>query len=1049
VLNRSLFAYFVVCVAPLAPALCAQTRESVDTHSLSVPAVGDCTLLIISPSLLEFTQISTKEKTTSWTSLQALPGDRALSGMAAGFRFTVTASGVPLKVSAIGMKRRVIYAPLARRDLRVATQFYLHLAQPLGDPAGQAETVELRVANTELGQPPVILTAAFDPLRTSPAIHVNQEGYVPALPKKAMIGYYLGDLREMEIPAASGFSLVDARTGKSVFRGALTERRDFGYQTTPLPYQKVLVADFTAFATPGEYRLQVPGLGASLPFLIDDGIAMDFVRTYALGLYHQRCGGENVLPFTRFVHDACHLAPAQIPSPQSSSQFDFTWATLGRTAGEATRDNPPQTAPLLTSEAGQLYPFVNHGAVDVSGGHHDAGDYSKYTINSAALIHTLIFAVDSIPGVAAMDNVGLPESGDGISDVLQEAKWEADYLAKLQDADGGFYFLVYPKTREYESNVLPDHGDAQVVWPKNTAVTAAAVAALAQCASSPQFKQHFPAAAAKYLKQAKLGWAFLARAIAQHGKAGAYQKITFYGDHYTHDDELAWAACEMFLATGDTEYRDKLFTWFPNPADYATFRWGWWRMSECWGNAIRSYAFAARSGRLPAGALNPRYLRICEGEIIAAGDDVLEWSAKNAYATPFPLATKAVRGAGWYFSLDQAADMAIAYQIEPKPAYLDALVGAMNYEGGCNPVNVTYLTGLGLKRQREVVDQYAQNDRRTLPRSGIPLGNLQAAFQHMPAYGFELREATYPDDNATTAPFPMYDRWSDAYNVTTEFIAVNQARGLLATAVLAQHTTAATREWKPARAEIIMPATPVPLHTPVTLRVEVPGGNLAGARIVWEARDQEPAFGATYTIAPRNNGTQWAEAEIAWPDGRRTFAAGSFTADSPLVAWFDDALPTDAVPASSGGDDWTWIAANPAPHSGTRAHQSALATGLHEHWFTGASATLAVAPGDTLFAWVFLDPRNPPAEIMVMWNDGTSWEHRAYWGANTITYGRNGSPGRFHAGALPIAGEWIQLSVPARAVGLAGAAVNGMGFAHVDGRATWDAAGRTAGSLRP
>ena len=46
--------------------------------------------------------------------------------------------------------------------------------------------------------------------------------------------------------------------------------------------------------------------------------------------------------------------------------------------------------------------------------------------------------------MAQLDNLGIPESGDGISDVLQEAKWEADFLAKMQDTDGGFYFLVYP-----------------------------------------------------------------------------------------------------------------------------------------------------------------------------------------------------------------------------------------------------------------------------------------------------------------------------------------------------------------------------------------------------------------------------------------------------------------------------------------------------------------------------------------------------------------------------------------------------------------------------
>src|SRR5205809_2926494 len=90
---------------------------------------------------------------------------------------------------------------------------------------------------------------------------------------------------------------------------------------------------------------------------------------------------------------------------------------------------------------------------------------------------------------------------------------KADFLAKMQDADGGFYFLVYPRDREYEYDVLPDQGDPQVVWPKTTAVTAAAVGALAQTASSPRFRQQYPATAALYLQKAQLGWNFLTNAI--------------------------------------------------------------------------------------------------------------------------------------------------------------------------------------------------------------------------------------------------------------------------------------------------------------------------------------------------------------------------------------------------------------------------------------------------------------------------------------------------------------------------------------------------------
>src|SRR5205814_10098088 len=143
--------------------------------------------------------------------------------------------------------------------------------------------------------------------------------------------------------------------------------------------------------------------------------------------------------------------------------------------------------------------------------------YIKYTINNAAFIHLLVFAADVVPSVSELDNLGLPESGDGKSDVLQEAKWEADFLARMQDADGGFYFLVYPRDREYETDVTPDHGDPQIVFPKTTSATAAATAALAQCASSPAFKKQFPEAAAVYLDKAKKGWAFLQRAIAKYG----------------------------------------------------------------------------------------------------------------------------------------------------------------------------------------------------------------------------------------------------------------------------------------------------------------------------------------------------------------------------------------------------------------------------------------------------------------------------------------------------------------------------------------------------
>jgi hypothetical protein len=332
--------------------------------------------------------------------------------------------------------------------------------------------------------------------------------------------------------------------------------------------------------------------------------------------------------------------------------------------------------------------------VDVSGGYHDAGDYSKYTINSAQLIHHLVFAADNFPGARELDNLGWPESGDGKSDLLQAAKWEADFLVKMQDSDGGFYFLVYPKTRRYEENVLPDQGDPQVVWPKTTAATAAAVAALAEISSSPGFKAEHPQASELYLEAAWRGWQFLENAIAIHGRDGAYQKLTSYGNEFMHDDELAWAAAAMFAATGDSAFQNLLLEWHPDPSDRNAHRWTWWRMFEGYGCAVRTYAFAARSGRLPAVALDLEHLEKCEAEIIACADEHVQRAAAHAYGSSFPLENKKHRTAGWYFSSDRAFDLTVAYQLQPKLEYRDAVLSNLNYEGGCNPLNMPFITGL-------------------------------------------------------------------------------------------------------------------------------------------------------------------------------------------------------------------------------------------------------------------------------------------------------------------------------------------------------------------
>jgi hypothetical protein len=173
-----------------------------------------------------------------------------------------------------------------------------------------------------------------------------------------------------------------------------------------------------------------------------------------------------------------------------------------------------------------------------------------------------------------------------------------------------------------------------------------------------------------------------------------------------------------------------------------------------------------------------------------------------------------------------------------------------------------------------------------------------------------------------------------------------------------------------------------------------------------------------------------------------TNAIASTSTNNDFV-WVEDSVPNGAVPGADGGDAWTWVSSSPAPFSGTAAHQSNLSSASHQHYFSFAWTTLPVNTGDVLFAYVYLDPANPPQEIMLQWTNG-SWEHRAYWGANLNTYGVDGSNSRRAMGALPAAGKWVRLEVPARSVGLEGSTVQGMAFTLWGGKATWDRAGKAS-----
>ena len=553
---------------------------------LSMPAVGTAGLKVIAPDLLELTLITTKApppaRPTQWNFVAA----NSQYVLPAIGKFLVTADGLPALVQSVGFKRRPVYAPFKVRDLRIGNYLYLKLLTPLHD----GQNVQVLNPDGTLWSGDVHFATSVDPLRFSPAIHVNQQGYVPNFPKKAIVGYYIGTLGELNIPTSAGFQIVQSSSGQVVYSGNLVSRGDQGYTFSPAPYQQVFEADFSPFTTPGEYKLVVPGLGASYSFRIDEGAAAAFARTYALGLYHQRCGTDNVLPFTRDTHDICHAAKASVPN--------MTFTAVNKELADLLTDSPTpsrQTAPALKDVSSSLYPFVNTNAVDVSGGHHDAGDYSKYTINSANLIHTLVFAADAFPGVGALDNLGLPESGDGKSDLLQEAKWEADFLAKMQDTDGGFYFLVYPRRpRIRKRRHCPIMAIRKSFFPRTPP---------SPPPPPPRSLNRFLAALQKDNSRGRrqlseqspnAAGAFSERAIAKYGKDGAYQKITPLRQRIHARRRTRLGRRRVISRHGRSRLQDELKHRSLRSVEPRQPEDGWWRMFEGYGCAIRTYAFAAQ-----------------------------------------------------------------------------------------------------------------------------------------------------------------------------------------------------------------------------------------------------------------------------------------------------------------------------------------------------------------------------------------------------------------------------------------------------------------------
>jgi len=180
-------------------------------------------------------------------------------------------------------------------------------------------------------------------------------------------------------------------------------------------------------------------------------------------------------------------------------------------------------------------------------------------------------------------------------------------------------------------------------------------------------------------------------------------------------------------------------------------------------------------------------------------------------------------------------------------------------------------------------------------------------------------------------------------------------------------------------------------------------------------------------------------AKMEYTDPTPYGAAVAAAAEPKEYVWVEDVAPPGAQ--LQGNTPWQFVTSTDGQvFSGEKA-TARKGDGITQHFFTGANPTLKVGDGDKLFAYCWLDPANPPKTVMLQWNDG-SWEHRVFWGEDTIAFGAGDVPGHRHMGSLPELGKWVRLEVDAAHVGLpAGSQLNGLAFTQFGGSTYWDKAG--------
>lgn len=544
-------------------------------------------------------------------------------------------------------------------------------------------------------------------------IRTNQLGYLIGYPKEAR-----------SIDPCNQFFIKNISKGDTIFTGNCLELGP--YPDLPAGNPCVSVRDtvwrldFSSFNILGNYYILADNGYVSHPFTIQNDIYNQLRKDALKFFYYQRCGQATMYQYVgNLAHPACHLQDAN--------------AVVKDTL------------------------FNSVGVKDVLGGWHDAGDYVKYTFNNA--IATVFLARAYLENTNAFsDENGIPESGNGIPDVVDELAYNTVFLLKMQDADssspsfGGVHSKV--STEEWNVYSLP-HNELQIRYltPITTISTAGFVAAMCNLYRVFSTITYYQNLAQQTAVAANNAWNYLLSHLqtsidAVNNPNNQYIKTATY-DFYPDMDERLWAAAEMFRTFNNVSAKNFFetnYTYcnnvFLNPAFYSHYSTDGWTCPDTGYHYRQHFAWLGFLSYLEGNDLDNTVQSKLINWLITQADTIRSRTGEDFFS--FNLRT-------WennYALLYNVPILKKAFELTDDSSYLETIVKILDYILGKNIIDYSFITGFGSRFPVNINHLQTKNDYFTDIMAGAlvggPRANATTNSKSIPLYPTNPNDPDYP-----------------------------------------------------------------------------------------------------------------------------------------------------------------------------------------------------------------------------------------------------------------------------------------------------------------